>query len=125
MRQKLQEAKWEPLRQRIVLSYHLGRLSAEDTFGYIDHRIRVASDDGCLAAFTPEAKADIYAATGGIPRLVNILCDNALLVGYVKGAHLIDRPIIAGVIRDMTCWGLRISDPLPEPSDRNEASIVT
>ncbi len=125
LRQKLQEARWEPLRQRIVLSYHLGRLSAEDTAGYIDHRIRVASDDGCLAEFTHEAKADIHAATDGIPRLVNVLCDNALLVGYAKGIPLIDKPIIDGVIRDMTCWGLRVSESPPEPLKRNKASIIT
>ncbi len=125
LRQKLKEAKWEPLRQRIVLSYHLGHLSAEDTCGYIDHRIAVASDDGCLAEFTHEAKADIYAATDGIPRLINVLCDNALLVGYAKSIHLIDKPIIAEVLRDMTCWGLRVPDPQPEPSKRNETSIAT
>ncbi|MDY7009779.1 MAG: AAA family ATPase [Planctomycetota bacterium] len=124
LRQKLQEAKWEPLRQRIVLSYHLGRLSAEDTFGYIDHRLKVASD-GDIAIFSHNAKADIYAATDGIPRLINILCDNALLVGYAKGVHVIDKQIVAGVLRDMTCWGLRVPEAPPEPMNKNEASIAT
>lgn len=125
LRERLLEAKWEPLRQRIVLSYHLGRLSAEDTSGYIDHRIRVASDDGCLVAFTPEAKTDIHAATDGIPRLVNVLCDNALLVGYAKSIHVIDRPIVAEVIRDMTCWGLRVPDVPIDTPKVNEAPIAT
>jgi general secretion pathway protein A len=109
LRQRLLEPRWEALRQRIVLSYHLRHLSAEDTPAYIAHRLKVASDGQCLAQFTPEATADVHAATDGVPRLINILCDNALLVGYAKGAQVIDRPIIAEVVRDMTCWGLRTS----------------
>lgn len=109
LRDKLLQPKWEPLRQRIVLSYHLGQLSLEDTGAYIAHRIRVAADEGCTAEFTPDAVKDIYAATGGTPRLINVLCDNALLVGYAKGIHRIDKSVITEVLRDMTCWGLRVS----------------
>ena len=114
LRQKIQEPKWEPLRQRIVLSYHLGHLSAEDTGAYIAHRLKVAADgEATLASFSAEAIADIYAASDGIPRLINILCDNALLVGYAKGVHGVDRAIVSEVLRDMTCWGLRVADQGP------------
>ena len=113
LRQRLLEPAWEPLRQRIVLTYHLGHLSAEDTRAYVLHRMKVAGDGPCRAAFTPEALADIHAATDGIPRLVNVLCDNALLVGYAKGVCAIGRPIVAEVLRDMTCWGLRAPPPMP------------
>jgi general secretion pathway protein A len=116
LRAKLLEPKWEPLRQRIVLSYHLGHLSSDDSVGYVNHRLKVASDGRCLVQFVPEAMTDIYAATDGIPRLINILCDNALLVGYAKGSHVIDRPLVAEVIRDMTCWGLKVP-PVGPPSD--------
>lgn len=126
LRDKLMEAKWEPLRQRIVLSYHLGPLSAEDTSRYISHRIAIASDNGCLVQFTPEAKADIYSATNGIPRLINILGDNALLVAYAKGSHSVDRAIVAEVLRDMTCWGLRVpANPLERrPADIDQTSAI-
>ena len=110
LREKLMEPKWEPLRQRIVLSYHLTHLSPPDTSAYIEHRLSVASDGDCGAGFSPEAIEEIYAATDGIPRLINVLCDNALLVGYAKGVQQIDQPIIREVLRDMTCWGLRVSD---------------
>ena len=111
LRDKLQEPRWEPLKQRIVLSYHLSSLSAEDTAAYIAHRIRIASEGPeCPTEFTPEALADIHAASDGIPRLVNVLCDNALLVAYAKGVHAIDRQIVASVLKDMTCWGLHVSD---------------
>jgi general secretion pathway protein A len=114
LRQRLLEPKWEPLRQRIVLSYHLGRLGPADAAEYVLHRLRIASEDGRSSAeFTPEALADVHAATDGIPRLINVLCDNALLVGYAKGTSQIDRSIVADVIRDMTCWGLRTA-PSPD-----------
>jgi len=109
LRQKLLEPKWEPLRQRIVLSYHLGHLSPQDTAAYIRHRLSVAAEDGSPAEFTPQAMADIHAATDGIPRLINVLCDNALLVGYAKAVHRVDNDIVAEVLRDMTCWGLKVS----------------
>jgi general secretion pathway protein A len=113
LRERLLEPQWEPLRQRVVLSYHLAHLGAQDTAAYIAHRLRVAGDGAGLAQFAPEAVADIHAATGGIPRLINILCDNALLVGYAKGMHRIDRATVAEVLRDMTCWGLRTPE-VPE-----------
>jgi general secretion pathway protein A len=114
LRQRLLEPKWEALRQRIVLSYHLRHLSATDTPAYVAHRLRVAGGDGCSARFEPSATASIHAATDGIPRLINVLCDNALLVGYAKGVHSIDGPIITEVVRDMTCWGLRTPQPVPQ-----------
>jgi general secretion pathway protein A len=107
LREKLLEPKWEPLRQRIVLSYHLPSLNAEDTFSYIQHRLRAASNHETHVEFQQDALEMIHAATDGIPRLINILCDNALLVGYVKGVNSIDKPIVADVLRDMTCWGLQ------------------
>jgi len=112
LRQRLLEPQWEPLRQRIVLTYHLGHLSAADTAAYIAHRLRVASADGCVVDFAPEAVAQIHSATDGIPRLINILCDNSLLTGYARGVHRIDTNIVAEVLRDMTCWGLRTPQPI-------------
>ena len=107
LRDKLQEPKWEPLRQRIVLSYHLPSLSENDTVAYIQHRLNVAAENGATVRFTSDALESIHAATDGIPRLINVLCDNALLLGYVRSAEQIDKPIVADVLKDMTCWGLR------------------
>ncbi len=114
LRDRLLEPRWEPLRQRIVLSYHLRHLPGSDVAPYIAHRLKVASGDGaCRAEFAPEAVEDIHAATDGIPRLINILCDNALLVGYAKGTTRIDQAVVSEVLRDMTCWGLRTADVPP------------
>jgi general secretion pathway protein A len=110
LRDRLQEARWEPLRQRIVLSYHLQPLSAPDTAAYISHRLQIAADANCSVAFTPAAIAEIYAVTNGRPRLINVFCDNALLVAYAKGVRCIDPAIVAEVLRDMACWGASASD---------------
>ena len=125
LRDKLLQPRWEPLRQRVVLSYHLGHLAPADTSAYIDHRIGIASENGSLVQFTPEAKADIHAATDGTPRLVNVLCDNALLVGYAQGTRCIDRPIVATVIRDMTCWDLRVPPSQPTPVSAGSTPITS
>jgi len=111
LRERLQEPQWEPFKQRIVLSYHLKGLSAADTSAYVRHRIRVASQDGAAVDFSSEALETIHAATDGTPRLINILCDNALLVGYVNNKTHIDKPVIDEVLRNMTCWGLRVDAP--------------
>jgi len=108
LRQKLQEPKWEPLRQRIVLSYHLGHLSAQEASNYIEHRLKVASENNVIVKFSPEAVEEIHAATNGIPRMINVLCDNALLVGFTRETNTIDKNIVDDVLRDMTCWGMKV-----------------
>jgi general secretion pathway protein A len=116
LREKLQEPKWEPLRQRIVLSYHLQSLPPQDTADYIRHRMKVASNEHTTVEFTPEALSSVHAATDGIPRLINILCDNALLIGYARECETIDKEIIRDALRDMTCWDLRTSQEDSSPS---------
>ena len=104
-RSRLQEPRWESLQQRISLSCHLERLSVEDMSRYILHRRNVAAKpDGSPLRFTLRALASIYAATQGIPRRINSLCDNALLVSYNKGTHEITDSIVGEVLREMTCW---------------------
>jgi general secretion pathway protein A len=107
LRKRLQHPRWESLRQRIILSYHLGRLSAQATAKYILHRRQIAAaDSGCPLRFTLEAMKLIYRFTKGIPRLINSLCDNALLVAYGRGRHKITSDVVETVVRDMTCWSL-------------------
>ena len=93
-----------------MLSYHLEHLTRTDSENYIRHRLRVASNGGGTRAdFADQALNEIYSATDGIPRLINVLCDNALLVGYAREQTRIDEFIITVVLRDMTCWGLQTS----------------
>jgi general secretion pathway protein A len=82
------------LRQRIVVRYHLPALDTEETVNYINHRLRVAGGEGRVH-FTPEALAAIYAESQGVPRLINALCDRALLVAFIKESKEIDESMIA------------------------------
>jgi len=111
LRDRVQEPRWEPLRQRIVLSYHLGHLSLKDTTAYIAHRLQVASGGRCLADFTDEALRTIHEAADGIPRLVNVLCDNSLLTAYAKGVYRIYTDIVSEVLGNMTCWNMGTLHP--------------
>jgi general secretion pathway protein A len=70
----------------------------------------VAGGEETQANFSESAVADVHAATDGIPRLINVLCDNALLVGYARGTQAIDSDIVNEVVRDMTFWALKGRD---------------
>jgi general secretion pathway protein A len=76
------------LAQRITARYHLEPLSRDEVHAYIDHRLRLAGADGRL--FTAGAKDQVHRASRGIPRLVNSLCDRALLGAYAQGSDRVD-----------------------------------
>ncbi len=88
------------LRQRVTLHYHLGALDAEETTGYVTHRLQVSGANG-TAIFQPAALAQVYRHTNGVPRLVNGLCDRALLTGYVNETRTIGADIINEVAREL------------------------
>ncbi|WP_020483123.1 ExeA family protein [Methylomonas sp. MK1] len=80
------------LNQRITARYHLLPLSLEETRAYIQHRLRVCK--GNYRLFNPAAIRKIYQYSNGVPRLINILCDRALLGAYATNAGLITPAII-------------------------------
>ena len=81
-------------RQRITVRYHLTPLSREETGRYIAHRLRVAGAKDGHPSFTPWAIWAIHRYSSGIPRLINAICDKALLYGFVNGtANLTARRI--------------------------------
>ncbi|GAB4256631.1 MAG: hypothetical protein Kow0092_02860 [Deferrisomatales bacterium] len=88
----------EQLRQRITVRYHLGPLSAGEVGEYIQHRLaKVITDPEKAPVIPDEVVPAIHRATGGIPRLVNVLCDAALLHGYVEETRTIHRGIVEEV----------------------------
>ena len=90
----LNEERNKAVRQRITVSYHIDPLTEQETREYINHRLKVA---GCnRELFKPESVRKVYAFSHGYPRLVNIICDHALLTGYSVGKKSID----AGVIKE-------------------------
>ena len=124
IRKRLVQPRWESLRQRIVLSYHLGCLSAKETSDYIQYRIRVAANgegDDNLPRFSAEALDAIHNATQGTPRLVNSLCDNALLTAYARGAREITAQIVDTVLLNMTFWAAETDPPNDVPAKEGAA----
>jgi len=81
------------LSQRITARYHLKPLSLGDTDAYIRHRLAVSGVH--LRLFTPSAVKQIYRRTGGIPRLINLICDRALLGAYALGQF----EVTPGIVR--------------------------
>jgi general secretion pathway protein A len=88
------------LKQRIVLRYHLYPLSEKEAQTYIFHRLKCAGATGNLK-FSRTALDLIHQYSGGIPRVINILCDNALLLGFVQETRKISEPLVREVIRDL------------------------
>ena len=80
------------VRQRIALSYELSPLTADETPQYIGHRLNVAGSTRPI--FTPGAIRLIHRYSRGYPRLINIICDHALMSGYSRGVDQIDEKII-------------------------------
>jgi general secretion pathway protein A len=73
------------LAQRITGRYHLNPLSAAESAGYVKHRMRVAG--ATAEVFTPSALREIHRLSGGIPRVINVICDRALLGAFTQEDH--------------------------------------
>lgn len=89
----------EPLRQRVAIRIRLNAYSEENTHDYISHRLNIAGLTESI--FTDEAIKQIYKYSSGSPRLINTICDNALLSGYLFKERTIDHPIITAVAVDL------------------------
>ena len=88
------------LRQRVRLRFHLTALSEQDTAEYVRHRLRVAGA-GDREIFEPETFPVIYKYTGGIPRLVNTLCDTALLVAFAQDRQTVSKEVLDAAISEL------------------------
>jgi general secretion pathway protein A len=88
-------ARYPQIAQRIVVRYHLQPMGAEEVEGYIAHRTRIAGSPRRL--FTRRASTAVHEETNGIPRLVNLLCANALFVAAARN----EEQIGADTIRDL------------------------
>ena len=99
-KEMLADPSLEQFRQRVIASYHLGPMSAEETADYIRHRLTLVGwrND---PAIEPEAFDLIYRHSGGIPRRINTLCSRLLLYGALEGLHIIDAPAVQDVIADL------------------------
>jgi MSHA biogenesis protein MshM len=99
LNRKLELESVRQLAQRIIFHYHLGPLRRDDLDFYLAHRLRVAGYGGSRL-FSRDAVSKLYRASGGIPRLVNILAHKALMVAYGQGRQEVTRKHVAEAARD-------------------------
>ena len=113
--QKLDSHELRQLKQRIALRCHLDPLNPNETREYMSRRLKIAGATAANQIFTGPAIEAVFGHSRGIPRLINTICENALLAGYAKHAATITSEIIDDVARD-----LRICVAVMDP--RNEAT---
>ena len=88
----IMEERNRALRQRITVSYNLGPISRKETDQYVRHRLKVCGTEKRI--FTSGAIKEIHAFSEGYPRLINVICDRALVTGYTKGKTTLSRAVI-------------------------------
>jgi len=100
LRDRLNNPKLRQLRQRITVRFHLPPLSKEELGKYIRHRLKTSGANG-LPYFTKPALWRVHRYSHGIPRLINALCDKALLAGFVQQTGRINFGIVGRAIREL------------------------
>jgi len=109
LQEMLSRRELRQLAQRVTAQYHLSPLSRPETEDYVAHRLRVAGGEGKVS-FTPGALAVVHQRSGGVPRLINLICDRALLAGYVQGARVVDASMVRRAAREVK--GASTPEPL-------------
>ncbi len=122
LREMLARPDLRQLAQRITGRYHLDPLSAPETAAYVRHRLRVAG--ATTDILTPGALAETYRQSGGIPRLVNVICDRALLGAYTLDRHRVTAAIIRSSASEV--FGRRVTPRwLPWAAGAGGALVAT
>ena len=100
LRDRLNSPRLKQLRQRITVRFHLAPLSRVEVAHYIQHRLQVSGAIG-VPCFTMPAIWRIFNYTGGIPRLINAICDKALLAGFVQRSDRVNYAMVGRAIREL------------------------
>ena len=109
----------EQLRQRIIATHHLQPMEAGEVEPYVIHRLSRAGWTG-NPQFAPDAFAELYAQTGGVPRKLNTLMSRVLLMGAVEQLSMIDGELVSAVVADMAGQPFEYEAPL---SARGEVAL--
>jgi len=112
LRRKLLRPELHQFAQRVSVDFHLRPLDRHETHAYVRHRLEVAG--GSASVFLPESIEFVHARTKGVPRLINQLCDFALVYAYADGRKSVDADLIAQVMRDRSS-GVALPAPAPPP----------
>jgi general secretion pathway protein A len=95
----LERPELRQLSQRVVARYHLGPLTRSEVAAYVRHRLEISGAQRQL--FPPGLMGRLYRLSGGVPRVINVLCDRALLGTYVQGKERVDRRTLAQAAREV------------------------
>src|SRR5437868_2595024 len=105
-----------PLAQRVALRYRLEPFAAESTEAYIKHRLRLAGS--ARMPFSSDAIAAVHAHSGGTPRVINTLCDNALFEAFLARQETIEGGLVSSVSENLGLQGVAAPPPaLPPPAN--------
>lgn len=106
LREILGRPELRQLSQRITARYHLGPLSKKEAGGYISHRLGIA---GCRAQlFPPDVIKRIFRLSSGVPRVINVICDRALLGAFVEGKSAVDGLVLKRAAREVLGERMRL-----------------
>jgi len=100
LKNKLRSPSLRQLRQRIGVRFHITPLEKDEVPQYINHRLSVAGSKGDIT-FAPEAVESVCAYSGGIPRVINMVCDKAMLLAYVMETKAISQSLIQRSISEI------------------------
>jgi len=107
LEEKLAHPQLLPLRQRIGIRYHLEPLLRDDTAQYISYRLNRAGADN-PAIFTTQAIDCIHEASQGNPRLINVICDHAMISGFTQDKPQIDGDVVSECLKDIRLQGEKV-----------------
>jgi len=96
----LDSRRLEQLSQRVRLRFHLGRLSRQETKDYVIHRLNIAGAKN-REIFTEEAMRQVFRYSGGVPRLINVLCDTAMLCAFADESTIVDETTINTAVEEL------------------------
>jgi general secretion pathway protein A len=119
--EKLDSVGLRQLKQRVSLRAHLGALDAEETRGYIEQRLEIAGADSLPSPLFPAATIEkVYRHSRGIPRLINTICENALITAYARQLHNVAPGIIEDVAKE---FRLDVVMPQRMDADQNDLDV--
>jgi type II secretory pathway predicted ATPase ExeA len=115
--EKLDSVSLRQLKQRIALRSHLLPLNSDETKGYVERRLQLAGCPYPSALFPPETIAAVYQHSQGLPRLINTICENALIAAYARQMRSVSPDIIDDIATD---FRLGIQTPALERTSSDE-----
>jgi general secretion pathway protein A len=116
LRDRLNEPSLRQLKQRVTLRCEIVPFDQQETATYIAQRIRTAGGEAARL-FTREAVMLIHERSGGIPRTISVICDNALLMGFGLGRRPVDSEVVLEIAHDFDLGGKKMLDSSVSPLD--------